>query len=462
MYKLRFIIVALYVAMASCGSYNRGTPPDSSLVPTDSIPTDTLSTDSTPVAQYPVFPFISDDSLLTLVQRQTFKYFWDFADPTSGLTRDRSSSHTITSGGSGFGLMSILVGIERGFISRSEGLDRLTTVVNFLSDKTDKFHGAFPHWLNGTTGKTIAFSPNDNGGDLGETAYLVQGLLAVKEYFKTGTTQQEKTLCAAIQTLWEGVEWDWYRRDGQNVLYWHWSADKGWVMNHRIQGYNECLITYVLAASSPTHGIPREVYEQGWAKSGAIVTGKSYYGIALPMEIEPYGGPLFFEHYSFLGLNPFKLRDQYASYGEQVVAHARINYEYCVANPKHHQGYADSCWGLTASDIRNGYTASSPANDNGTIAPTAALASFPYTPEQSMKALHTFYYALGDKIWRQYGFRDAFNLSQSWVANDFLAIDQGPIVVMIENHRTGLLWNLFMQNEDVKNGLAKLGFTVSE
>ncbi|MDR1225551.1 MAG: beta-glucosidase [Prevotellaceae bacterium] len=409
----------------------------------------------------PVFPQISNDSLLTLVQHQTFKYFWDYAHPASGLARERSNSgNTVTAGGSGFGFMAILIGIKRGFITRQEGLERFTKIVDFLSaSTTEKFHGAFPHWMNGQTGKAIAFSANDNGGDLVETAFLMQGLLAVNEYFKNGTSTEEIALCAGIQTLWKNVEWDWYRQGGQNVLYWHWSPDKGWAMNMKIQGWNECLIAYVLAAASPTHSVPKEVYDQGWARNGNMRNGNEYHGVTLPLG-GAYGGPMFFAHYSFLGLNPAKISDRYADYWGQNVAHARINHSYCAANPKGYVGYSAECWGLTASDIPNGYAAGSPTNDRGTIAPTASLSSFPYTPEESLAALRFFYYKIGDKLWKEYGFKDAFSLTQGWYASDFLAIDQGPIVVMIENYRTGFVWDLFMQNADVQSGLTKLGFTI--
>ena len=407
----------------------------------------------------PKFPVISDDSLLTLVQKQTFNYFWDYAHPTSGLARERlNSGEIVTIGGSGFGIMGIPVAIERGFITRSEGLDRMNKIVNFLSlSTTDKFHGAFPHWMNGTTGKVIPFGTKDDGADLVETAFMMQGLLTVQSYFKNGN-MAEKAMCANIQTLWENVEWSWFQQNGQQKLYWHWSPTYNWDMNMPVEGWNEGLIIYVLAASSPTHAITKSVYDAGWAHNGAMKNGKIFYGITLPLG-EDFGGPLFFSHYSFLGLDPRNLSDTYANYWTQNTAHAQINYRYCVANPRKNYGYGTNCWGLTASDIPDSYTASSPNNDLGVIAPTAALSSFPYTPEESMRALHFFYYTLGDKIWGEYGFKDAFNLNKGWFAGSYLAIDQGPIVVMIENHRTGLLWNLFMQNPNVQTGLTKLGFS---
>ncbi len=412
----------------------------------------------TEMDETPKFPTISNDSLLTLVQKQTFKYFWDYGHPVSGLARERlGSGETVTTGGSGFGLMAILVGIERGFITRQQGFERFDKIVNFLANNAEKFHGAFPHWLNGTSGKTLAFSTKDNGADLVETSFLIAGLLAVQRYFENGNTE-EKAMCARIQQIWKSVEWNWFTKNGENKLYWHWSPNYGWDMNMPITGWNEGLITYVLAAASPTFSIDKSVYTEGWARNGAMKNGKQYYNIMLPLG-ENLGGPLFFSHYSFLGLDPRNLSDEYANYWQQNVAHAKINYNYCVANPRGYFGYSDRSWGLSASDIPNGYTASSPTNDRGTITPTAALSSFPYIPDESMRALDYYYYTLGDKLWGEYGFKDSFNLSQRWFASSHLAIDQGPIVVMIENYRTGFIWDLFMSRTDIKDGLNKLGFT---
>jgi hypothetical protein len=423
------------------------------------IPTGFSSRFVTELDTTPKLPKISDDSLLNLVQKKTFDYFWSYAHPTSGLARERlGSGETVTSGGSGFGIMTIPVAIQRGFITRVQGYERINKIVNFLNaSTTDKFHGAFPHWMNGTTGKVIPFSTKDDGADLVETAFLMQGLLTVQSYFKNGTTA-EKAMCDNIESLWEKVEWTWFQQNGQQKLYWHWSPNYNWDMNMPISGWNEGLIVYVLAASSPTHAISKSVYDNGWALNGGMKNGKIFYGVMLPLG-EGNGGPLFFSHYSFLGLNPHNLSDAYANYWTQNTAHAKINYNYCVANPKKYYGYGTNCWGLTASDIQNGYTASSPNNDVGVIAPTAALSSFPYTPVESMRALHFFYYTLGDKMWADYGFKDAFNLNTRWFADSYLAIDQGPIVVMIENYRTGLLWNLFMQNTAVQAGLTKLEFS---
>jgi len=406
----------------------------------------------------PKFPVISDDALLDLVQERTFRYFWDFAHPVSGLARERNTSGDIvTIGGSGFGLMAMVVGVERGFITRQEAVARWQKIVGFLKNNAQRYHGAWSHWLNGSTGSTVPFSQKDNGADLVETSFLIQGLLTVRQYLDAGDPTEQQ-LIAEINDLWEGVEWDWFTRGGQDVLYWHWSPTFAWQMNHQIRGYNECLITYFLAASSPTHPVTTGVYHKGWANSGSIRNNNTYYTYRLPLGYS-LGGPLFFAHYSYLGLDPRNLNDSYANYWEQNRHHTLINRAYCIANPLNKLGYSASCWGLTASDNHLGYNAHAPTNDLGVIAPTAALSSFPYTPQESMEALKFFYYQLGDKLWGPYGFYDAFAPSEGWYANSYLAIDQGPIVVMLENHRSGKLWNLFMSAPEVAVGAERLGFT---
>jgi len=417
---------------------------------------------------------ISDDSLLTLVQYRTFEYFWDGAEPNSGMARERfhvdgiypeNDMNVVTSGGSGFGLMAILAGIERGFITRGEASARYSKIIDFLK-KADRFHGAWPHWIYGETGKVKPFSQKDDGADIVETAYLMQGLLAVREYFINGS-EKEKVLASEIDKLWREVEWSWFTKGGENVLYWHWSPNYGWDMNFAVRGYNECLILYILAASSPTFPIQASVYHEGWARSGAINTLSGKYGYILNLRhngAEEYGGPLFWAHYSYLGLDPRYLKDKYADYWQENKNQTLINWKWCSLNPGKFAGYSDSCWGLTASYSINGYAAHAPGevNDLGVIAPSAALSSFPYTPEQSMNAMKHFYYILGNKIWGEFGFFDAFSEQNNWFPQRYLAIDQGPVVVMIENFRTGLLWNLFMSSPEIQNGLKILGFTSEE
>lgn len=404
---------------------------------------------------------LSDSALLDLVEHQTFRYFWDYAHPVSGLARERSNQtfaygdEVVTTGGSGFGIMAIIVATERGWITRDSAVARMNKIVHFLW-KADSYHGIFPHWMNGVTGKTIPFSRKDDGGDLVETSYMFQGLLCARQYFNRDN-DRERTIRDYISWMWDQAEWSWHTRGGLDLLYWHWSPNNGWAMNFELRGYNEALITYVLAASSPRYAISPDVYHRCWAQSDHFRNGKEYFGFRLPLGFD-YGGPLFFTQYSFLGLDPHGLKDEYADYWTQNQNQTLINYTYCTKNPGHFKGYGPDSWGLTASDTYDGYDAHSPTNDDGTISPTAALASFPYTPRYSMAALRYFYDDLGDKIWGQYGFVDAFNESRNWYAQSYLAIDEGPIVVMIENYRSGLLWRLFMSCPEVKQGLSRLGF----
>ena len=419
---------------------------------------------------------LSEDSLLTLVQHNTFQYFWDGAEPNSGLARERyhvdgvypeNDKNVVTTGGSGFGVMAIIVGMERGFITYEEGLDRFEKIVSFLED-ADRFHGAWPHWMYGETGKVKPFGEKDNGGDLVETAFMAQGLIAARQYLRDGNERAQE-LAAKMDELWREIEWDWYRRGGDaDVLYWHWSPEYGWEMDFPLEGYNETMITYIMAASSPTHGIPAKVYHEGWARGGDIDTSVTTYGHELQLKHNgayKYGGPLFWAHYSWMGLDPRGLEDRYANYWKENVNHTLINRQWCVLNPNDYAGYGPGLWGLTASytageDGGVGYAAHHPGEDSdlGVITPTAALSSMPYTPEKSMEVIENLYYNYGNKVFGKYGFYDAMSPEKNFFPSRYLAIDQGPIVVMIENHRSNLIWDLFMSAPEIKNGLNKLGF----
>ena len=404
---------------------------------------------------------LPDDALLEAVQRQTFRFFWEGAHPSSGLAYDRRTTRAqpvddkVTIGGSGFGVMALIVAAERGWVTREAALERLRQILDLLF-KARCYHGSFPHFLNGRTGETIPFWRKDDAADLVETSFLFMGLLCARQYFDRDIPA-EAAARSLINIMWNDVEWNWFTQGGRKVLYWHWSPNNGWAMDHAIHGWNECLVTYVLAASSPRYPIDPAVYHKGYASGRAFRNGKSYYGTTLPLGM-PYGGPLFFAHYSFCGLDPRGLKDRHADYWEQNVRHVRINRAHCVTNPGNYKGYGESCWGLTAGDDPGGYSAHAPDNDNGTISPTAALASLPYAPGNVMPVLRHLLEQHGDRVWSRFGFVDAFCESQNWYADTVLAIDQGPIIVMMENHRTGLLWKLFMTVPEVQTGLRRLGF----
>ena len=418
-------------------------------------------------------PELTDEQLMDTIERLTFNYFWDGAEPHSGLARERihldgdypqDDQNVVTSGGSGFGIMAILAGIDRGYVTRQQGLERMERIVSFL-ETCDRFHGVYPHWWQGDTGRVKPFGQKDNGGDLVETAFLMQALLCVHQYYVQQGGEQEKALAARIDKLWREVEWDWHRRDGQNVLYWHWSPEYAWQMNFPVRGYNECLVMYVLAAASPTHGVPAEVYHQGWAEGGAIVAPHEVEGRHLQLRYQgTEAGPLFWAHYSWLGLNPRGLSDKYCTnYFDEMRNLTLVHHDWCERNPKGWKGYGPDCWGLTASYSVGGYAAHAPNDraDLGVISPTAALSSIVYTPEESLRMMRHLF-EKGDTLMGPYGFYDAFSETEGWFPKRYLAIDQGPIAVMLENYRSGLLWRLFMGHPDVRRGLEKLGFVVKE
>src|SRR5688572_6519576 len=419
---------------------------------------------------------MTDDELLTMVQQASFRYYWEAAEPTSGLAKENihGRQNMIATGASGFGIMALIAGTERKFIARKELVERFIKILNFL-ERSDRFHGVYPHFLDGPTGKVEPFfGSRDNGADLVETTFLLQGLLAARQYF-SANDPQEKIIRDKITAIWEKAEWDWFKQfPGSKFLYWHWSPDQGWIINHNLIGWNETMVTYLLAIASPTHGVSPTMYYTGWANQdstgilyrsgwgqtmdGSLYTnGKTYFGIKLDVGVST-GGPLFFTHYSYIGYDPHFITDRYTNYFANNQNIARINYRYCVENPKKFKGYGDSAWGLTASDGPFSYSADEPVawQDRGKITPTGAISSFPYLPVESMKALKNYYYNYGKFLWGEYGFKDAFDLTNNWCSDIYMGLNQAPMTVMIENYRTGLIWKLFMQDPDIQNGLKKL------
>ncbi len=421
----------------------------------ESAPSDTVSATSYAM---------TEEELLSSVQEAMFRYFYDYAHPVSGLILERKSSdNTCATGGTGFGLMTLMIGAERRFISRDSAATRVLKILTFLQEEADTYHGAWAHWINGATGETIPFSQYDDGGDIVETAYLIQGVLTIRQYFDQDNAVENEIRTRATQ-MWEGVEWDWYRNlqntDGSKI-FWHWSPNHAWAMNFPITGFNEAMIVYLLAIASPTHPVPASLYYDGWASPSNYANGDTFYGYEQWVGPD-YGGPLFFTHYSYLGFDPRFKSDNFCNYFENNRNISLIHREYCIENPNGFTGYDSLVWGLTASDQPGGYSAHAPHGiggvDNGTITPTAAISAMPYVPEESMATLKHFYYELGPQLWGEFGFKDAFNLHENWFAQSYIAIDQGPMVIMIENYRSELCWNMFMSNPEIPQMIENIGF----
>ena len=386
---------------------------------------------------------LADDELLTMLQETCFRYYWEGAHPDAGMALESipGDDRIVATGASGFGIMALITGVDRGFITREQGLQRLTKIVTFL-ERAPRYHGVWSHFMNGSTAESMpVFGVFDDGGDLVETAFLIQGLLAARQYFH-GSIESERSLYKRITHLWETVEWDWYRRDpDMDALFWHWSSNWAAHINHRLTGFNEVMIVYLLAIASPTHPVPADLYYSGWAGQSDVAinyrrgwggttdgdhysNGHTYYGIKLDVGVGR-GGPLFFTHYSYMGFDPHSLTDSYTNYFENNRNIARINLAYSTENPGHHKGYGADAWGLTASDGPQDYVPQAPElkDDKGNITPTGALSSFPYTPDASMAAFKHYYRDLGAEIWGVYGPRDAINPDQNWVSPIFMGLN---------------------------------------
>lgn len=394
---------------------------------------------------------LETNRLLTEVQKDGFNYFYAFGHPVSGLPRLslRRDPDTCAIGATGMGLFNIGVGIDRHFITRQEGVDRTLQELKFLS-QAERFHGAFPHLINGQTGKAIAFSRYDDGADIVETAFLMEGVLFAREFFSR-TNAEEMEIRLLADDLWRDVEWNWFvRYDPGPYLVWHWSPKYGYKINLHITGFNECQLAYLLAMASPTHPIKPEAYWHGW-EGPLYGVKRTSYGIHLNLGNKSAPAPpLFMAHYSYLGLDPHDLWYRNKTYFDHFRDFCLVQVRYAWSKSDIYEGYGP-LWGITASDGPDGYRPFQPGKqDNGTLAPTAALSSMPYVPMQSLPCLMEMYQHNGSSLWGPIGFYDAFNPTRKWVAQAYLCIDQGPIAPMIENYRTKMCWKTFMKCPELR------------
>lgn len=388
-------------------------------------------------------------------QKAAFTYFYDFAEENSGLAYEgyNHGSKAVTIGGSGFGIMSLIVGAERGWITREQAIERTVKAVRWLG-KADRYKGIWSHW-HSPDGKAFPFGNQVEAGDAVETSFLITGLIAAQEYFNGGT-ELEKEISDSVTSFINTIDWNHYT-NGENHLYWIWHTPNN-TYELPVKGWNEGLITYLLALGAPEgHRISKEAYTAGWQSNGGFCNNnRENYGYKLPLGQEN-GGPLFFAHYSFVGLNPMRMKDNYAFYWQNNVAHAMINRHYCVYEAPSNYQYSANMWGLTACNGigSKGYSARCPGNDDGIIAPTAALASYPYVPFYATQVLMSMDQI--DALQGKYGIGDSYEPAIGQANNNHLAIDQGPIVVMIENYRSGLIWDLVMRSEYIQNCLKMAG-----
>ncbi len=426
---------------------------------------------------------LSTEFNLDDLQRRTFNYFWDLADPESGLIPDRWPTESFCSiAAMGFGLTSYIVGIENGYISRKIAAERIRDQMRFLYHlpQSNAMHavagykGFFYHFIdmkNGTRYKDVELSTVDTG-------WLMAGILSCQSYFD-GDDLTETAIRDLADSLYRRVEWDWFLNDN-DLLSMGWFPDRGF-LKAQWDGYNEAMLLIIMALGSTTHPVPAICWEN-WTKP--YIWG-DYYGY----EMVNFG-PLFGHQYSHMYVDFRGIYDRYmAAKGIDYFENARratySNRAYCIANPRHFNDYSDTIWGLTACDGPGdkkvdingsvikfmGYSARGAAVnyhvDDGTIAPTAAGGSIPFAPEICIPALKAMYEKYGSALYDTYGFRDAFNPTftfgpeniNGWFDKDYIGIDQGPIVIMIENYKTGLIWKVMKKNKYIIAGLKKAGFS---
>jgi hypothetical protein len=401
---------------------------------------------------------LDNENFLDLVQRTAFDYLWYETNPTNGLVKDRSSNPSVSSiAAVGFGLSAVTVGIDRGWISREAGRTRVLTTLEFLwsspqgpeADATG-YKGFYFHFLDMQTGRRAG----DAELSTIDTALLLAGVLHVQQYFDQDDTSEAKIRDLA-DNLHRRVDWPWMQVRSAKVCH-GWTPETGF-LPYDWGGYNEAMILYLLALGSPTFPINPDAWT-AWTSS---YTWQTHYGLGFV--VFP---PLFGHQYShvwvdFRGIQDAYMRDKGLDYFENSRRATLANRAYAIANPLGWVDYGENVWGLTASDIPASYRArgAPPAeSDDGTITPTAAGGSFAFTPHESLAALRHIYDAYRTRIWGPYGFKDAFNPSKNWFAADYLGVDQGPIVLMIENYRTGRVWQVFMRHPAIQHGLARAGF----
>ena len=407
-------------------------------------------------------PALTTEALLDTLQHTAFDYFWNEANPTNGLIKDRSTLSSPCSIASlGFGLSAICIGIDHGWVSRDDGRARIRTALQTLWTKPQG------NALSGTIGyKGLYYHFLDMPGALRtwdcelstiDTALLFAGIIDAKQYFDTADPVDVEVRALA-DSIYYRADWEFMRNFAPSI-YMGWKPGTGFSTFGQWIGYNEAMILFILALGSPTHPVPATTWT-AWTSGYNWSTqyGQTY--VIFP--------PLFGHQYSHCWIDFRSIYDTYMAnrgitYFENSRRATLAQRAYCIANPSGRVGYGANQWGLTASDGPTGYNArgAPPSqNDDGTISPTAVGGAVPFAPEVAIPALHHLYDTYGPQLFSTYGFRDAFNLTVNpdWYDTDYIGIDQGPIIVMIENYRTGKVWQRFMANPDIQRGLQRAGF----
>lgn len=451
-----------------------------------SLPAPEAQQRSMTVSSAPLPPLFDD------IERRTFDYFWDTTDASNGLAPDRYPEQPFSSiAAIGFALTAYPIGVERAWVTREQAAERTLKTLRFLRDvpsgpeATGKagYRGFYYHFLDMRSGLRFG-----NWVELSsvDTGLLMMGVLFAQSYYDRDDAG-EREIRDIADRLYRRVEWDWMQAR-KPLIAMGWNPGKGFI-DHDWRGYNEAMLVYVLALGSPTHPVQPEAW-QAWTRTYDRNWGE------LQGQTHLRFGPQFGHHYShvwidFRGIQDAYMRDKGLDYFENSRRATLAQHAYAVANPMRWKGYDGEVWGLSASDGPQGttltyrgeqrefrgYSARGPGPidgfDDGTLAPTAVLASLPFAPDLVIPAAEAMRTRYGDDLYGRYGFLDAFNPSfdyrvplatgkvvpgKGWFASDHLGIDQGPILAMIANHRDGFVWHVMKRNPYIRRGLERAGF----
>ncbi len=388
----------------------------------------------------------ADDAFLEELEKANFQFFWEQADPTTGLVKDRCNVRATDKGvvasiaSTGFGLTALCIGEQRGYITRTEARRRVLATLRFLWEAMPNHRGFFFHFANAKTGERIW----DSEVSSIDTAILICGVLMCREYFRNVEISR---LAYAISNR---VEWTWLAED-TSLLQHGWEPEAGF-LPYRWNYYSELMMMYLLGMGSPSHPLRADSWN-AWKRTTFDYEGTRYIGSF---------APLFIHQYSQAWFDLRKKRDKYADYFENSRIATDVHRRWCVELGKQFPDYTDDLWGITASDSEHGYVAWGGPPEmgpvDGTVVPSAAAGSLPFLPEATLRVLRNIKNRYGDRCWSKYGFINAFNPLKNWYDTDVIGIDTGITITMAENLRTGFVWNTFMKSREAQTGLKLAGF----
>jgi hypothetical protein len=389
-----------------------------------------------------------DEALLEELERATYLYFWEQANPQTGLVKDRCNVHVADRGivasiaATGFGLTALCIAENRGYVAYPQARDRVLAALRFLWKKLPHHRGFFYHFAHVDTGERQW----DSEVSSVDTAILLCGVLTCSRHFRVEEIED------LAYSIFNRVDWSWLSED-TSLLAHGWMPELGF-LPYRWDGYSELMMMYLLGMGSSSHPLPPEAWKS-WKRSIFEYDGMRYIGAF---------APLFIHQYSQAWFDFRNKRDHYADYFQNSVTATAVHRRFCLDLAKQFPDYSEDLWGISASDSQHGYVAwgGPPAIGpiDGTVVPSAAAGSLPFLPQECLRVLRNMKSRYADRVWSRYGLVNAFNPLKKWYDSDVVGIDTGITMVMVENARTGFVWNTFMRSPEAQRGMERAGFQV--